>query len=440
MDETNELDRAFSKGSSDDRDDLTRQVNGLLEADGVRFGGNDGHPFRVDPVPRVVARAEWETVTAGIAQRVRALDLLLDDLYGDRSVVAAGVLPERVASGSSYFERDLVGVSPAAGSRISIAGLDLVRGDDGAFRVLEDNVRTPSGMAYAIAVSEAVATVLGVDRPGSELAADIPKALRGCLESAAPDVEGALVLLTDGPSNTAYYEHQRLAELADLVLAQPSDLRADGDLLRLASGERVRSVYRRTNDDGLRDESGELTDLARLLLPGLRAGTVGLANWFGTGVADDKSVYAYVPDLIRHFLGEEPIIASVPTYDLVDAGPARRRARTARRAGGQAARRVRRRGGRRRSAASAEELDRARDELRRAPEGWVAQDVVTLSTHATVVDGELEPRHIDLRPFAFYDGEHVTVPAGGLTRVALQEGEMVVNSSRDGGGKATWME
>jgi uncharacterized circularly permuted ATP-grasp superfamily protein len=440
MDETHELGQAFREGDPDDRDDLTREVNRLLEEQGVRFGGDEGHPFRVDPVPRVIAAAEWEVLSAGIGQRVRALDLLLEDLYGDRTVVEAGVLPERVVTGSPYLERDLGGLAPASGARISVAGLDLVRGADGAFRVLEDNVRTPSGMAYAIAVSEAVASVLGVDRPGSDLAVGIPAALRHCLEASAPDVEGALVLLTDGPTSTAYYEHRRLAQLADLTLVHPADLRADGDLLRLASGERVRALYRRTDDDSLRDGSGELTEIAQLLLPALRAGSVGLANWFGTGVADDKSVYAYVEDLVRHFLDEEPLIGSVPTYDLaqpdqladvlerldelvvkprdgyggagVVVGPA----------------------------ASVQELDRAREELRRAPEVWVAQEVVKLSTHATVVDGELEPRHVDLRPFAFYDGESVTVPTGGLTRVALQAGEMVVNSSRDGGGKATWVE
>ncbi len=440
MDESIGAPDTFHGSTNDDRDEMTREVNRLLEQQGVQFGGEDGHAFRVDPVPRVIAAAEWETLTAGIGQRVRALDRLLDDVYGEQSVVADGVLPERVIAGSPYFERDLVGLAPAAGPRISIAGLDLVRGADGVFRVLEDNVRTPSGMAYAIAVSEVVASVLGVDRPGSDLEAGIPAALRGCLEATAPDVDGALVLLTDGETNTAFYEHQRLAELADLRLARPADLRADGEHLRLDGGERVRAVYRRTDDDRVRDDAGELTDLARLLLPPLRAGTVGLVNWFGTGVADDKSVYAYVDDLIRHFLGEEPIIASVPTYDLAKPDQL---AAVLDRLGELV---VKPRDGYGGTgvvvgpSASVAELDQARAEVRRAPELWVAQEVVSLSTHDTIVDGELEPRHVDLRPFAFYDGATVTVPTGGLTRVALQSGEMVVNSSRDGGGKATWVQ
>lgn len=440
MDETNGAGDAFREDSRDGRDGLTREVNRLLEQRGVRFGGEESHPFRVDPVPRVLPAEEWQLIAAGVGQRVRALDLLLDDVYGEQSVVEAGVVPARVLAGSPYFERDLVGLAPAAGARISIAGLDLVRGDDGAFRVLEDNVRTPSGMAYAIAVSEAVASVLGVDRPGSDLAVGIPAALRGCLEATAPDVEGALVLLSDGPGNSAYYEHQRLAELADLSLASPADLRADGDVLRLTDGRRVRALYRRTDDDGVRDETGELTELAGLLLSPLRAGTVGLVNWFGTGVADDKSVYAYVDDLIRHFLDEEPLIASVPTYDLADPDQLRDvldrlpelvvKPRDGYGGLGVVVG----------PAATADELDRARSALQSEPESWVAQDAVTLSTHATVVDGALHPRHVDLRPFAFYDGADVTVPTGGLTRVALQSGEMVVNSSRDGGGKATWVE
>jgi uncharacterized circularly permuted ATP-grasp superfamily protein len=432
-------DGTLRDAAPENRDGMTREVNRLLEQRGVRFGGEDGHPFRVDPVPRLLPPEEWETVAAGVAQRVRALDLLLDDVYGERGAVQAGIIPDRVISGTPYLERDLVGLAPIAGARISVAGLDLVRASDGAFRVLEDNVRTPSGMAYAIAVSEAVAEVLGVDRPGSDLETGIPAALRRCLEATAPDIDGVLVLLTDGPSNSAYYEHQRLAELADLALATPADLRADGDLLRLRDGRRVRAVYRRTGDDALRDHAGELTDLARLLLPPLRARAVGLANWFGTGVADDKSVYAYVDDLIRHFLHEEPIIASVPTFDL--AVPDRLREvldridelvvkpRDGYGGGGVVVG----------PTASADDLDRARAEIREAPERWVAQEVVSLSTHDTVVDGELQPRHVDLRPFAFFDGIRVTVPTGALTRVALEQDEMVVNSSRNGGGKATWV-
>lgn len=423
----------------EDADELTREVNRLLAERGVEFGGDDAHAFRADPVPRLLERAEWDELAAGLRQRVRALEAFLDDVYGERRVVADGVVPAHVVEGSPYLEQDLFGVRPVGGARISVAGLDVVRGDDGRLRVLEDNVRTPSGLAYAIAVSDAVAEVRGVPEPPSGLAREVPGALRRCLEETAPDVDGELVLLSDGPESSAYYEHRRLAELADLVLVVTDDLRRRGDQVTLADGRRVRAVYRRTDSDALRDRQGRPTRLAELLLEPLRAGTVGLANWFGTGVADDKSVYAYVGDLIRHLLGEEPILPSVRTWRLDDPGILEEvldrleelvvKPRDGAGGAGVVVGPV----------ADAAELQRARSALRDDPGRWIVQEVVSLSSQPTVIDGRLQPRHVDLRPFAFHDGHEVTIPTGGLTRVALEEGDMVVNSSRDGGGKATWV-
>lgn len=439
MEENQDIEDLGRELDERDRDRLVREINRLLEARGVEFGGAEAHAFRADPVPRVVGREEWDELAAGLRQRARALECFVEDVYGEQCAVADGVVPERVVAGSPYFERDLVGLRPRGGARISVAGLDVVRGDDGRFRVLEDNVRTPSGIAYAMAVSDAVAEVLGVDRPTDGIEAEVPAALRRCLEATAPDVDGELVLLTDGPENSAHYEHRQVAELADLVLAGPADLRRAGDRVVLADGRRVRSVYRRTDCDRMRDERGAPTWVADLLVGPLRAGEVGMVNWFGTGVADDKSVYGYVDGLVRHFLGEEPVVPSVPTYDLLD--PARLEQVLDRLAdlvvkprdgsGGD--------GVVVGPGASPEELERARERVRADPEAWIAQEVVSLSTHPTVVDGRLEPRRVDLRPFAFNDGRDVVVPPGGLTRVALQAGEMVVNSSRDGGGKATWV-
>lgn len=422
-----------------ERDRFAREVNRLLQEGGVRFGGDEPHAFRADPLPRVLRREEWEHLAAGVRQRVLALEAFLDDVYGEQRTVREGVVPERVVASSPHLEPDLMGVRPRGGARISVAGLDVVRDDDGRLHILEDNVRTPSGIAYAIAVSDAVAEVLGVERPPTDIDHEPPAALRRCLEAAAPEVEGELVLLTDGPSNSAYYEHGRLAASAGLELVEPGGIRRDRDRVRLADGRPVRSVYRRTDDDRLRAEDGRPTWVGDLLLEPLRAGTVGMANWFGTGVADDKSVYPYVEDLIRFLLGEEPLVPSVRTYDLLE--PARLeevvdrldelvvKPRDGSGGAGVVVGPV----------ASAQELDRARRAVRDDPGRWIAQDVVALSTHPAVVDGRLEPRHVDLRPFAFHDGRDVVVPAGGLTRVALQAGEMVVNSSRDGGAKATWV-
>ncbi|HTW16316.1 MAG TPA: circularly permuted type 2 ATP-grasp protein [Nocardioides sp.] len=422
-----------------DLDALTVEVNALLAERGVRFGGEEGHEFRVDPLPRVLSGEEWARIEAGVAQRVRALDALVADAYGERRLVADGVLPEAVLTGSSYFEEDVIGMRPVGGAWISVAGLDLVRGSDGGFRVLEDNVRTPSGLGYAMAASDAVAEVLGVRPAREDVRSELGAALSRALEAAAPALDGELVLLTDGTSNSASYEHGRLAELAGLVLVTPADLRRSGDRLLLTDGRPVRSVYRRTDDDRVRTSSGALTPVAELLLEPLRAGSVGLANWFGAGVADDKFVYAFVDEVVRHLPGEEPVLPAVPTYDLRDP---RQHAAALERAGELVLKPRDGSGGQGvvvGPTASPAELDSAVAGLRAAPEDWIVQELVALSTVPVVTDGRLAPRHCDLRPFGVFDGRDVVVPLGGLTRVALDEGSMVVNSSRRGGAKATWV-
>lgn len=423
--------------SPQDRDELSRRVNALLAERGVRFGGDEGHAFRADPVPRTLEAAEWDEIAAGLAQRIRALDAFVADVYGDRACVAEGVVPARILEATPYLERDLQGSAPVAGAWISVAGFDLVRDEHGSLLVLEDNARTPSGVAYAMAVSEAVSEVLGVDPPtGLEVSTS---ALRRCLEATNPAAEGALALLTDGPTNSAYYEHQRLAEMAGLELVELEGLVPDGDGLRLTDGTPVRAVYRRTGQDQLEPSDPDRDVAARLLGP-WRAGRLGMVNCFGTGVADDKSVYAYVEDMVRFYLSEEPRIRSVRTYDLLDAARLEEAldrlpelvAKPRDGAGGE--------GVVIGPTATAEEITLTRDAMRAEPDLWIVQDVVSLSTLPTVVDGELQPRHVDLRPFVFFDGQEVTVPTGGLTRVAMEEGQMVVNSSQDGGAKATWVE
>lgn len=419
-----------------ERDELSRRVNAVLEERGVRFGGAGGHAFRADPVPRVLDAEEWDVLSDGLAQRIRALDAFVADVYSERRCVADGVVPAEVLDATPYLEQDLTGSAPVAGAWISVAGFDVVRDEDGALLVLEDNVRTPSGMAYAMAVSEAVAQVLGV-RPPSDLG-ECTSALRRCLEATNPGVEGALVLLTDGPENSAYYEHRRLADEAGLELVELDDLRRDGDRLELADGTPVRAVYRRTEQDGL-VPGDPAADVAGLLLEPWRAGRVGMVNCYGTGVADDKSVHAHVDDMVRYYLGQEPRVRSVRTYDLTDADRLQEAldrlpelvAKPRDGAGGE--------GVVIGPAASAEQLAATREAMRGEPRRWIVQDVVSLSTQPTIVDGVPQPRHVDLRPFVFFDGHEVTVPRGGLTRVALEEGQMVVNSSQDGGAKATWV-
>ena len=408
-----------------------------LRERGVTFGGED---FVVDPVPRLITASEWEEVAAGLRQRVLALDAFLADVHGERRAVAAGVVPEQVVAGAPYLEEDLRGARPAGGARVAIAGLDLVRGADGRFRVLEDNVRTPSGSVYGLAASQAVEEALPVRCPHADAARELGDALRWVLEAANPGAEGELVLLTDGPSNPAWHEHVRLAELAGLRIARPPDLRRRGARLELRDGGApVRAVYRRTDEDRLRDEDGTLTDAGELLLEPLLEGTVGLVNHYGNGLADDKRVYPYVDDLVRFHLGEEPRLPSVPTYDLADRDT---RSDVVENIGDVVVKPRDGYGGDGVTVgptAGRTELREAREAVQEDPSGWIAQDPVALSTHPTVVGDRLKPRHVDLRPFAFCDGAEVRVVPGGLTRVALEEGSMVVNSSSGGGGKATWV-
>jgi uncharacterized circularly permuted ATP-grasp superfamily protein len=422
--------------------DLERAASDIeerLAREGVTFGDDEGAAFVVDPVPRLLTPTDWSALTRGIRQRVLALDAFLADAYGERRAFTEGVVPSDVVDGATFLEDDLRGLEPAGGARVGIAGLDVARHRDGTFRVLEDNVRTPSGSAYALAASEAVENVLPVRTRHAEASAWLRDALRRCMEATNPDAEGELVLLTDGPANSAWYEHRRLADIAELRLTRPDELRRRGARLELLDGRPVRAVYRRTDEDRLRDDAGRLTDVGELLLEPLRAQAVGLVNWFGTGLADDKLMYPYVDDLVRLYLDEEPELRSLRTYDLSDP---RTRDEVLANLGDLVVKPRDGHGGEGvmvGPASARTERNAARESVLEEPERWIAQEPVLLSTHPTVVDGVLQPRHVDLRPFAFCDGSEVTVAPGGLTRVALEEGSMIVNSSREGGGKATWV-
>ncbi len=322
--------------------------------------------------------------------------------------------------------------------------MDMVRGASGELMVLEDNCRTPSGLAYALAAREAVAPAYAgapaIRDFGAELGDVLGRALAGARPAGAhPD--GALVLLSDGPHNTAWWEHQRLAALIGVPVVLTEQLALHGDhLVHRETGAPIAVAYRRTDIDRLRDDEGRPTSLGSLLLPALEAGTLGLLNWFGTGVADDKRVHERVDDLTRYYLGEEPLIRSVPTLNLAEPAALQE---ALERAGELVLKPRDGHGGHGvciGPSADAAELERTRAAVRAQPDQWIAQEVVALSTHPTVIDGALAPRHVDLRPFVIATGaRHWEVLPGGLTRVALTEGEMVVNSSRGGGGKDTWV-
>jgi carboxylate-amine ligase len=350
-----------------------------------------------------------------------------------------------VLRGADHYAPELAGLRPPGGW-IGVAGLDLLRGPDGRFAVVEDNLRTPSGAAYLLAARQAVDHALGWAPPErADVREVLLDGLRATLHAAAPPgVERPFIaLVTDGPSNAAHWEHRVLSDALPIALLRLDELELRGDRLyarRPAGHARpVDVVYRRTDEDRLCDATGRLTPPAELLLPPWSAGTLGMVNAYGTGIADDKVAHAYVEDMVRFYLDQEPILRSVDTYDLGDAAV---RADALERVdelvvkprGGYGGRGVV--VGPRAPAADRERASRA---VRDDPEGHVAQETVWFSRHPTVVDGRLEPRHVDLRPFAYRAGDEVRVVPGGLTRVAFAEDELVVNSSRGGGAKDTWV-
>jgi uncharacterized circularly permuted ATP-grasp superfamily protein len=340
----------------------------------------------------------------------------------------------------------LAGMGERIRSWITVAGLDVVRDSDGTFKVLEDNLRTPSGIAYAVATRE----VLGAHLPPPSglrvRSLDAAFATLGeALRAAAPEAAGddpAIVMLSDGKCNSAFYEHATIARYLDLplVLAEQLSVRRGRLFARLPEGElAVDVLYRRTDEDRLTDDRGELTGIARLLLEPVLTGRLACVNAFGTGVADDKLLHAYVEEMVHFYLGEEPLLRSVPTYDPAQPGVLE-----------MVLERISELVVKPRSGhggygvvigphAREEDLRKTAAELKAAPERFVAQETVMLSRHPTVTDGRLEPRHIDLRPFAISSGERVRVLPGGLTRVAFDAGALVVNSSQNGGSKDTWV-
>jgi uncharacterized circularly permuted ATP-grasp superfamily protein len=329
---------------------------------------------------------------------------------------------------------------------VGVAGLDIVRAPDGSLQVLEDNVRTPSGFSYVVAARRALEPALpdGVPEPLAE--PDIAfELLAGVLAAAAPagDGEGATIVLSDGPGGAAWYEHSEAARRLGVPAVTLDDLERRGDALFVRGEDGrsrpVRVVYRRCNEDRLRDEKGEPTPLAEALLEPWLAGTVAVVNAFGTGVADDKLIHGCVEDMIRFYLDAEPLLPAVPTLALRDSGrleavldDLRTYVVKPRFGHGGAGVVV---------CAHAEEDDlaRLREAMRADPEQYIAQPIVALSSHPTVVESRLEPRHVDLRPFVFSAGVNIGSTPGGLTRVAWDAGALVVNSSQNGGAKDTWV-
>ncbi|KHL10519.1 putative circularly permuted ATP-grasp superfamily protein [Mumia flava] len=416
---------------------------------GVTFGvAGEERPFPLDIVPRLIDSTTWSRVDLGVQQRVHALERFLDDVYGAGEVFDEGVVPRSVVMTSPHLHRVVAGITSPNGVRIHVAGIDLIRDADGAFRVLEDNVRVPSGVSYVMTNRRAMSAVLPelfADhriRPVSMYSGKLLAALRASAPAGVADP--TVVVLTPGVFNSAYFEHALLARTMGIELVEGRDLVCRGGrvMMRTTAGlEPVHVIYRRLDDEFL--DPVQFRSDSVLGVPGLinaaRAGNVTIANAVGNGVADDKLLYTYVPDLIRFYLREEPILDNVDTWRLGDADA---REEVLDRLDELVVKPVDGSGGKGiviGPSASRAELDELRTKVLADPRAWIAQPVVSLSTVPTLVESGLAPRHVDLRPFAVNSGDEVWVLPGGLTRVALPEGELIVNSSRGGGSKDTWV-
>jgi uncharacterized circularly permuted ATP-grasp superfamily protein len=401
-----------------------------------------------DLIPRVIDAPEWDLVSRGVRQRVRVLEAFLADVYGPGRAFDDGVLPWSLIVTSEKFRREVAGIIPPNSVRVHVAGVDLIRDEQGKFRVLEDNVRVPSGVSYVLENRLAMTRLFPALFSDQKIhqVDEYPSRLLAALRAAAPDgaADPFVVVLTPGLHNAAYFEHTLLARLMGVELVEGRDLFCwrNRVYVHTTHGRRpVDVIYRRVDDDWL--DPLHFRPDSLLGCPGLvnaaRHGTVTIANGIGNGVADDKLIYTYMPDLTRYYLGEEPVLDNVESYRLDDPdvldwvlGEAGNLVLKPVDGAGGAGIVIGPR-------ATGEELAALRAEVRANPRGWMAQRPVALSTSPVLVGEKLAPRHIDLRPFAVHDGADVWVLPGGLTRVALSEGELKVNSSLGGGSKDTWV-
>jgi uncharacterized circularly permuted ATP-grasp superfamily protein len=420
---------------------LRERVQSSAASLGLSFGA--GRQLDVDPVPRLVAATEWEALEAGLLQRARALNAFLHDAYGAQRIFDADLVPRRLLETSLGYEPLMRGLLDPGTPPATVAGLDLVRDASGALLVLEDNLRMPSGASYAVAVREAVEPALGAalrPRPLDAHAGALGEAIRAAAPDGRADPTAAIV--SDGPESGAWYEHRRLGRELGIPVVTPSELEvARGRLFVRHSRERhqLDVLYRRLDEDRLSAPDGSLTGLGELLLPALESGRLRCVNAFGSGLADDKLAHPYVESMVRFYLGEEPLLRSVPSFDLSEeAGRAAAMDRLDELVikprdgfGGKGVTIMPR--------ATEPERRRAIGLVRRRPEHFVAQETVQLSSHPTICDGRLRPRRVDLRPFVVSAAAGARAMPGGLTRYARGAGEMIVNSSRGGGCKDTWV-
>jgi uncharacterized circularly permuted ATP-grasp superfamily protein len=403
--------------------------------------------FPFDPVPRVIPADDWEHLEAGLTQRIIALNLFLNDVYHEQEILKDGVIPRHYVEDAKHFRKQFLGVDVPKDIYIHICGSDLIRGADGVYYVLEDNGRCPSGASYLLENRNALKRAFPslFDSMSVRAVDSYPRDLLNMLHYISPRREGepVCVLLTPGCFNSAYFEHCYLARKMGIEIVEGSDLVVRGKFVYMRTTKglvRVDVIYRRIDDDFI--DPLVFREDSVLGVPGLMsaymAGNVALANAVGTGVADDKLIYYYVPQMIEYYLGQKPILPNVPTFlaseekdfDYIMKNLPELVVKAANESGGYGMLMGPR--------ASKDEIELFRDRIKADPRNYIAQPVISLSQAPTWCEGAMEGRHLDLRPYIIY-GEEINIVPGGLTRVALERGSLVVNSSQGGGSKDTWV-
>lgn len=434
--------------------DKQLQASDLFMNQGITFtvysDNNQGieRIFPFDIIPRIITKAEWTEVETGIKQRLKALNLFLEDIYNGQHIIKDGIIPASLVASCPHYIQEVHGIKVPHNIHVHIAGIDLIRGAKGEFYVLEDNLRCPSGVSYMLENREITKRIfpdmLATNKVNT--VGNYPNIFHNILISLSPRnvSKPNVVLLTPGVYNSAYYEHTFLARQMGIPLVEGRDLVVNNNkvYMKTTSGlQQVDVIYRRLDDDYL--DPLVFKPESTLGVPGLisayRHGNVALVNAVGNGVADDKAVYAYVPDMIKYYLNEEPILKNVPTYqmenpeerELVFADMENMVIKETNGSGGY--------GMIMGNKATQEELENGKTAILANPRNFIAQPIIQLSTVPCLIDGQLKLRHVDLRPYALCGPNGIEIVPGGLTRVALTEGSLVVNSSQGGGSKDTWI-
>lgn len=411
------------------------------------YGHDEGTEkiFPYDLLPRIITAGEWATIEKGLTQRITALNLFLKDIYHDGKILNDGLVPRELVYSCKHYRREMRGIRVRRDIYVSVVGTDLVRLNDGQFAVLEDNLRVPSGVSYMLANRQVMKKVF----PGLFGSYNVRpidhygRALLATLRALSPRPDPTIVLLTPGVFNSAYYEHTFLARQMGIELVEGRDLLLHDNVvyMRTTAGlRRVDVIYRRVDDDFLDPLAFKPDSILGVagLFNAYRAGNVALANAIGTGIADDKALYAYVPAIIKYYLAEDPILPNVETYLLDDE---KQRRHVLENLDKLVVKAVGESGGYGMLIgphSTAEQREEFRRRILADPRNYIAQPTLALSRAPCFIDGQVEARHVDLRPYILY-GEQVTIVPGGLTRVALRRGSLVVNSSQGGGSKDTWV-